>query len=168
MMEWSNKRFDTIDKTIVEIKEDMNKHSEETKKDMKDHKDFMNVVIGGFGTRAGENIEDMVAGTLRFALGRGDIYSKNLKLRQKLKDTDGLIGPKERMYEYDIYTHNGELIVFEVKSFTDKEAVERFADKADLFIRVKKPEGKVNKVIITLDKRSEVVNECKKRGIEMP
>ncbi len=163
-----DERFERVDKSLVELRKDMTKHSEETKKDMTDHKRFVNQMVGGFGTRAGENIENMVAGTLRYALGREEIYAKNLKLRQKLKDDEGLIGPKGRKYEYDIYSHNGELMIFEVKSFTNREAVERFNDKVELFIKLKKPEGKVNKVIITLDRGRAVVEECKKLGVHLP
>ena len=59
---------------------------------------------------------------------------------------------------------NTESVIFEIKSYAEEEDIERFNDKAEL---VKKKLGlkKVEKALITLEKRPSVVRLCDKFGI---
>ena len=160
--EESNKRFETVDRRFEELIFVIGK----IKEDVKNHEDFVNIIVGGFQRRAGRSLENMVAGTLRYALDRGDITSDNLKLREKVKDTRGMLGKKDREYEYDILLSKGKDIVFEIKSCPDKEDIERFADKCELIIKEKCPDkNKIEKVLVTLDKSSEVVETCAENDI---
>jgi hypothetical protein len=148
------------------MRQESNKRSEEAKEERKDLKDWVWKVVGGLQGRAGRNLEDVIAGTLRVALKRRDVKPENLKLRQKIIDNKGFVGPKGREYEIDIWVHNSESMVFEIKSYAEEEDVLRFNDKAGLAIEKLKLSNP-SKVFITLQKNREMTNICKELGVEL-
>ncbi len=85
-------------------------------------------------------------------------------MRRKIIDDKGLIGPKGREYEIDLYASDTIPLIFEIKSYAEKEDVERFNDKAELF---KKKRGikKIEKAFITLEKSREIMDTCERLGI---
>jgi hypothetical protein len=129
-----------------------------------DLKSWVGTVVGGFQNRAGKNLEEMVAGTLRLALGRKDIRSDSIRLRKKFVDTDGVIGLKGRRYETDILAEGNSLLVFEVKSLCDLEMAERFADKVEL-VKYLHPDRDVGGALIALEPDPEVVDYCREKQI---
>ena len=126
-------------------------------------KDWVSIVVGGFQRRAGRNLEDAVAGTLRIALGR-EVKPESIMLRKKIKDDEGMIGLKGRSYEVDLCLTNTESLIFEIKSYAEEADIERFNDKAELTIK-KLGLKKVEKALITLEKHPSVVELCDKFGI---
>ncbi|HID27888.1 MAG TPA: DUF748 domain-containing protein [Methanosarcinales archaeon] len=132
--------------------------------DFKDLKDWVGLVVGGFQRRAGRNLEDTVAGTLKIALNKKDIKPEHIIMRKKITDDEGLIGPKGRTYEIDLYITNSETLIFEIKSYAEEEDVVRFNDKAELAIK-KLNLKNVEKAFITLEKHPSVVNLCHQLGI---
>lgn len=170
MREDMERRFVAVDKRFEEMREDMNRRFEAVDKrfdkvdtDFKDLKDWVGIVVGGFQRRAGRNLEDAVVGTLRIALGK-KVKPKNITMRKKIMDDEGLIGPKGRSYEIDLCVTNTESLIFEIKSYAEEEDIERFNDKAELAIK-KLGLKKVEKALITLEKRPSVVELCDKFGI---
>jgi len=168
----TNHRFETVDKKFEEMREDMERRFEEVyhrfdkvDTDFKDLKDWMGIVVGGFQRRAGRNLEDAVAGTLRIALGK-DVKPENIRMRKKIQDDEGFIGPKGRSYEIDLCVTNTECLIFEIKSYAEEEDIERFNDKAELALK-KLDLKNVVKVLITLEKRPLVVELCDKFGIQV-
>jgi len=157
-----DKRFDVMDKRF----DAMDKRFDVMDKQFEDQKDWVSTVIGGLQGRAGRNLEDTIAGTLRVALKRKDIKPESIKLRQKIQDDDGIIGPKGRDYEFDILMHNGETAIFEIKSYAETEDVLRFNDKVEL---AKQKLGLINpsKIFITLQKHKDMMNTCKETGVEL-
>ena len=157
-----DKRFDAMDKRF----DVMDKRFDVMDKQFEDQKDWVSTVIGGLQGRAGRNLEDTIAGTLRVALKRKDIKPESIKLRQKIQDDDGIIGPKGRDYEFDILMHNGETAIFEIKSYAETEDVLRFNDKVEL---AKQKLGLINpsKIFITLQKHKDMMNTCKETGVEL-
>ena len=155
-----DKRFEAMDKRfeaiITELRE-MNQHSA-------DLKHWVQVNVGGLQRRAGRKLEDTIAGTLRFAMGLDDLSPDQLELRKKVEDREGLIGPKGRSYEYDLLLVNGEAIVFEIKSVPEVEDVQRFADKARLIESVL-DRPIIRRVMVSLDKPSDIVMACEDEGI---
>jgi hypothetical protein len=131
---------------------------------MRDLKYWVNGVVGGFQVRAGRSLEEMVAGTLRVAFEMKDVDPATIRLRQKIVDTAGRMGPPGRSYEYDLFASNGETWVFEIKAVANREAIERFSDKADLAAAELGLAG-VRKAVITLDKSDDVVDACREHGI---
>jgi hypothetical protein len=180
----TNRRFEAVDKKFEEMREDMEHRFEAADKrfeaidkrfeevyhrfdkvdsDFKDLKDWVGIVVGGFQRRAGRSLEDAVAGTLRIALGR-EVKPENIMMRKKIRDDEGLIGPKGRSYEIDLCVTNTESLIFEIKSYAEEEDIERFNDKAELAIK-NLGLKKVEKALITLEKHPSVVKLCDKLGI---
>ena len=157
--EAADKRFDAIDKRFEEVYHRFDKMD----RDFKDLKDWVGIVVGGFQRRAGRSLEDAVAGTLRIALGR-EVKPENIMMRKKITDDEGLIGPKGRSYKIDLCVTDTESLIFELKSYAEEEDIERFNDKAELAIK-KLGLKKVEKALITLEKRPSVVELCDKFGI---
>ena len=131
-----------------------------------DLRDWVEMIVGRFQTRSGRKLEDVVAGTMRLVLGRDDILSENVRLRQPIEDVDGLIGPSGRRYEVDILVDNSTLLVFEVKSVCEVEDVDRFADKVAL-MRTLHPDKTVDGVIVTMTPLNEVETRCVEWGIKL-
>jgi len=116
MREDMNRRFEAADKKFEEMREDTNRRFDKVDSDFKDLKDWVGIVVGGFQRRAGRNLVDAVAGTLRIALGK-DVKPENIRMRQKIQDGEGMIGPKGRSYEIDLCVTNTECLIFEIKSY---------------------------------------------------
>jgi len=160
------RRFEAVDKRFEEVYrrfEAVDKRFDKVDRDFNDLKDWVGIVVGGFQRRAGRSLEDAVAGTLRIALGK-EVTPEHIKMRKKITDDNGLIGPKGRSYEIDLCIKNEEWWIFEIKSYADAEDIERFNDKAELAIK-KLGLKKVGKALITLEKRPSVVKLCDKFGI---
>ncbi len=162
----TNRRFEAVDKRFEAIDkrfEEVYRRFDKVDRDSKDLKDWVGIVVGGFQRRAGRSLEDAVAGTLRIALGR-EVKPGNITMRKKVRDDEGMIGPKGRSYEIDLCLTNTESIIFEIKSYAEREDIERFNDKAEL---AEKKLGlkKVEKALITLEKHPSVVKLCDKFGI---
>ncbi|MFW0860258.1 MAG: hypothetical protein AAGB97_08950 [Dehalococcoidia bacterium] len=162
----SNRRFEAMNQELRALREDSNRRFDEIRQNSADLKDWVGIVVGGFQRRAGRYLEDAIAGTLRIALERTDISADKIKLRQKISDDEGVIGPVGRKHEVDLYITDSSAIIFEIKSYGDREAVERFSDKARL------AEGKMNlreveRVFITLEKQPEVIDACNELGITL-
>jgi hypothetical protein len=172
MQEQMDRRFEATERRFEAMQEQMDRrfdearqHREELRRFIEDLRRWMEVTVGGLQNRAGRNLEDLVAGTLRLALGLTDIEPEHVRLRQTIEDTHGRIGPRGRRYEYDILAIDGQAVVFEVKSTPDPEDVERFADKAELVAgALGRP---VRSVLLTLGRRDDVVEACRRRGVEL-
>ncbi len=174
-LDMHTKRFEAMDRRFEEAREESNRrfekideHFEKINTDMKDHRDFVNLLVGGTQRRVGRNLENTTAGTLRFALNRKDIKPESLKLRQKIIDTEGEMGVKGREYEYDLLASNGKFIIFEIKSTPKKEGIERFADKCNMAIKkLNLDANNVEKVIISLEKSERIGEICENNGITL-
>ncbi|MCY3870211.1 MAG: hypothetical protein OXG87_11690 [Gemmatimonadetes bacterium] len=150
-----NERFEKVDERFDQMDQRFS-----------DLRDWVEMIVGRFQTRSGRKLEDVVAGTMRLVLGRDDILSQNVRLRQSLEDEDGMIGPSGRRYEVDILVYNSTLLVFEVKSVCEVEDVDRFADKVGL-MRTLHPDKTVDGVIVTMAPLDEVEARCVEWGIKL-
>ncbi|MEW5766814.1 MAG: hypothetical protein AB1797_04195 [bacterium] len=171
--EESDRRFDLQIKELQAFRKEtaerfaaMDKRFDAMDKRFEDQKDWVARVVGGLQGRAGRNLEDVIAGTLRVALNRRDIRPENIIMRKKFLDDEGKIGPVGRDYEIDIYAHNSESIIFEVKSYAEPEDVVRFNDKAEL-VKEKLNLPSPSKILITLQKGREMVELCRRLGVEL-
>ena len=115
-----------------EFRTEVNDRLDRMERQFSDLRDWVEMIVGRFQTRSGRKLEDVVAGTMRLVLGRDDVATDHVRLRQPLEDAEGMIGPAGRRYEVDILVHNSALLVFEVKSVCELEDVDRFADKVEL------------------------------------
>jgi hypothetical protein len=167
--EESNRRFDELMREMREefkaVRGEMREEFKAVRGELRDHSHRMDLVVGGFSRRAGRNLEDAVAGTLRVGMGMRDLKPEDVRLRQKVSDADGLIGPPGRSYEYDLLVHDGEAWVFEVKSAAEPEDAERLALKTQL---VEKQLGRaVRPVLATLDRPDDLVAACERCGVRL-
>ena len=158
--------FDTFRLRIDEQFEKVDERFDQMDQRFSDLRDWVEMIVGRFQTRSGRKLEDVVAGTMRLVLGRDDILSENVRLRQPLEDVDGMIGPSGRRYEVDILVYNSTLLVFEVKSVCEVEDVDRFADKVAL-MRTLHPDKTVDGVIVTMAPLNEVETRCVEWGIKL-
>jgi hypothetical protein len=152
-------RFEKVDGRLDQMNQRMDGISDKT--------DKLALAVGGFQRRAGRKLEDVVAGALRFGLKRQDVSADNVRLRQKLADVEGMVGPAGRTYEVDILIDNSSLLVFEVKSAACKvEEVDRFADKVEL-ARQQHPDKVVEGALISLESADSVKARCAEWGIQI-
>ena len=158
--------FDTFRLRNDERFEKVDERFDQMDQRFSDLRDWVEMIVGRFQTRSGRKLEDVVAGTMRLVLGRDDILSENVRLRQPLEDVDGMIGPSGRRYEVDILVYNSTLLVFEVKSVCEVEDVDRFADKVAL-MRTLHPDKTVDGVIVTMAPLNEVETRCIEWGIKL-
>ena len=150
---------DKLDLTAGELNQRMD--------DIRDRSDKLDLAVGGFQRRAGRKLEDVVAGALRFGLKRQDVSADNVRLRQKLADVEGVVGPAGRIYEVDILIDNSSLLVFEVKSAACKvEEVDRFADKVEL-VRLQHPDKVVEGALVSLEPADTVKARCAEWDIQI-
>ena len=164
-----NEGFEKVDERFEKVDERFEKVDErfdQMDRRFSDLRDWVEMIVGRFQTRSGRKLEDVVAGTMRLVLGRDDILSENVCLRQPLEDEDGMIGPSGRRYEVDILVYNSTLLVFEVKSVCEVEDVDRFADKVGL-MRTLHPDKTVDGVIVTMAPLDEVETRCIEWGIKL-
>jgi hypothetical protein len=168
MQRQMDERFEAMQRQMDErfeaMQRQMDERFEAMEKRIDDHQSWVGIVVGRFQTRAGRNLEEAVAGTLRVALKVKDIEAENITLRRKLIDKEGRIGPAGRSYEVDICVHNGRALIFEVKSCPDEEDLYRFSDKADLAIKQWKLKKPV-KVVVSLEKQAYLEKTAKKLKI---
>lgn len=151
-----DERFEKIDERFEEISQQI------ARTDAK-----VDLTVGGFQRRAGRKLENMVAEVLRFGLKRQDVSADNVRLRQKLADVEGVVGPAGRTYEVDILVDNSSLVVFEVKSAACKvEEIDRFADKVAL-VRRQHPGKAVEGALISLEPADTVKARCAEWGIQI-
>ena len=162
-MKRSDERFERLFNELRKSREESNRRFEAVDRRFDNLEDWVGIVVGGFQRRAGRNLEDAIAGTLRIGLKR-DIKPENITMRKKIKDEEGMIGPKGREYEIDLYVTDGESLIFEIKSYAEEEDVEWFNDRAEL-AKKKLNLREAEKAIITLEKRPSFVRFCEQRSI---
>jgi hypothetical protein len=151
-----DQRFNGVNQQLVEIRQTI-----------ADLRDWVETNVGGLQRRSGRKLEDVVAGALRVALRRSDIKPDQLRLRQKIVDEKGVIGlPGQRRFEIDIIARDGQISVFEVKSFCEWEDVDRLADKVAL-IQALNPGVKVEGIMIAMSINDGVRERCAELGITL-
>ena len=168
-----NERFEKVEGELRALRNefdtfrsDVDGRFDQTDQRFSDLRDWVEMIVGRFQTRSGRKLEDVVAGTMRLVLGRDDISSENVRLRQPLEDVEGVIGPAGRRYEIDILADNSTLLMFEVKSVCEVEDVDRFGDKVAL-MRTLHPEKTVDGAIVTMAPLNEVEARCVEWGIAL-
>ena len=152
-----NEKFQQVDRRFDLLTEDVHRLS--------DRVDAGLMAVGNLQSRVGRNLEDLAAGTLRYALNRRDISPENVELRKSFVDHHGQIGPAGRDYEIDIFIDNSSVIVFEVKSNCDSQQLLHFNDKAEFIRKQDYPDKPCEKVLITLEKNSYLQNKYQELGI---
>jgi hypothetical protein len=159
-----NDRFEALLKDMNSRFEEMNQRFERIEQKFEDLKSWVGVVVGGFQRRAGQSLENAMAGMLRVALRRPDVREDMIQVRQKLTDHEGVMGVPGKQFEFDILVQDSEVIAFEVKSGSDVEMVEYFAQKRPI-VESAFPDKQVKMVFITLAPDESIAKACVQNGV---
>lgn len=157
-----DERFARVDERLEKVDERLGSLTQE----VRDSRDWFELTVGRLQTRAGRNLEDIVAGALRIGLKRPDVSPDQIKLRQKIVDVAGIVYKPGQQKEVDLVATNGEYIVFEVKSAARPGDVDEFAEKVSL-LRQLNPDKQVRGVFITLAPEPDVRQRCAELNIEL-
>jgi hypothetical protein len=130
-----HQRFDGIDKTLLDVRRDiarLNSGQEHIIRRLDGQENWLRFVVGDLRNEKGQTLEDMFAAALRYGLKNPDITADNIRLRQKIEDTEARFFPFNYSSEVDIIAENGEFLVFDVKASADADHVDMFAMKVKL------------------------------------
>lgn len=116
--------------------------------------------------KQGRTLEDMFAVMLRYGLKNQDIRPENIRLRQRLVDTEGHVFKAGFETEVDLIAEDGRLTVFEVKATAKPGDVDFLALKAEL-VAAQNPDKSVDGVFISLAAPPEVRQRCADYGLEL-
>jgi hypothetical protein len=155
----SNKRFEAMDKRFEEMHEEiMSLKSDIVRLDsnvreIKKGQDEISINLLPFMRRGGYHFENTVRGVIEMAL-----KIKGGKIEHFLEEIDG------EEIERDAYVHNGEKILFEIKSRIQRNDVSHFIRDAKI---AEKKLGKVRLVMIGFMIEDDALEYCDKAGIEV-
>jgi len=126
MFQETDKRFKETERYMREKAKEADKRSLETDRKIQETARLINELREEYKNRWGELVESLVSGCLLRILQKSDIPVK--KLRQNVRNYK-----KEPNYELDIVASNGdEVVVVEVKSVLNPEAVKHFISQLNL------------------------------------
>jgi hypothetical protein len=164
-----DKRFEQVDKRFEQVDkrfEQVDKRFEQVMAEIRGLRDWMELNVGGFLTRAGRRLEDVVAGAFCYGLKRQDILPEQVKLRQKIVDEQGVVFRAGKQREYDLIAVGEEIIVFEVKSTAKHDDIDDLSDKVKL-IKHLNPGKEVLGVLVMLGAESYHRQLCSERGLTL-
>ena len=158
----TKERFEQVDQRFEHIDQQF----EDMKHEIHGLRDWMQLNVGGFQTRAGKRLEDVVAGAFCYGLNRGDVRPELVKLRQKITDVEGWVYRAGKTREVDIIALGQNMIVFEVKSTADHDDIDDLADQVEL-VRHLHPENTVEGILVMLGAERDHRDLCAQKGIKL-
>jgi len=147
-----DRRFDAMHEEIMSIKSDTVRIDSDVQEIKKSQKEI-SVSLLPFMRRGGYHFEDTVKGVIEMAL-----KIKDGKIEHFTEEIDG------EEIERDAYVHNGEKILFEIKSRVQRRDVSYFIRDIKL---VEQKLGKVRPVMIGFLIDESALEYCNKAGIEV-
>ncbi|MFQ6126959.1 MAG: DUF3782 domain-containing protein [Candidatus Heimdallarchaeota archaeon] len=176
--EATDKRFEATDKRLEELRVDMNRRFEELLGQMnrrfeaweryfesiERRLDIIDAGLGALGHRSGIALERTILNVFRRALELRGIDVDKVEKMGIRDDRGDLYHPGAKI-EYDLYVHDEEHILFEIKYRITEQDLENFLVKTKFFEQKKgiRPQ----KVVITLEIEEYVKRLCADRGIEV-
>jgi hypothetical protein len=157
-----DQRFQQVDQRFQQV----DQRFEQVVSEIRGLRSWMELNVGGFQTKVGRRLEDVVAGAFCYGLERTDIGPEHVKLRQKITDNEGVVFRAGKTRELDIIALADEIIVFEVKSTADFDDIDDLADKVDLVRHLnsgKKTEG----VLVMLGAEQGHREMCEKKDLRL-
>jgi hypothetical protein len=158
----TNARFDRVDQRFEQVDQRL----EGLTAEVRGLRNWMELNVGGFQTRAGRRLEDVVAGAFCYGLERRDIRPDQVKLRQRIVDEHGAVFRPGKEMEVDMIAAGSELIVFEVKSTADYDDIDDLADKVKLVEHLN-PGKAVHGVLVMLGAEAEHRRLCSERRLKL-
>jgi len=100
-----NHRFEAVDRRFEAVIEELRNHSRQLRD--------VNIHLSALGGRVGYGLEDMVKTVVEEFAGHTFPFAERLLLRDEIGEVFGVAGAE---VEFDLYVHNGEAYLVEVKS----------------------------------------------------
>jgi hypothetical protein len=157
-----DQRFEQVDQRFQQV----DQRFEQVVSEIRGLRSWMELNVGGFQTKVGRRLEDVVAGAFCYGLERTDIGPEHVKLRQKITDNEGVVFRAGKTRELDIIVLADEIIVFEVKSTADFDDIDDLADKVEL-VRCLNPGKKTEGVLVMLGAEQGHRELCEKKGLRL-
>jgi hypothetical protein len=164
-----DRRFEQVDRRFEQVDrrfEQVDQRLEQMTAEIRGLRDWMELNVGGFQTRAGRRLEDVVAGAFCYGLERQDIHPEHVKLRQKIVDQQGIVFRPGKEREVDLIAVGSEIIVFEVKSTADHDDIDDLADKVKLVEHLNSGK-RVHGVLVMLGAETDHRKLCSERGLKL-
>lgn len=167
--EQMDRRFERIEGTLLDVRRDVAQlqHGHEMILERMDGQEsWLRFVTGNLQAEKGQTLEDMFAAALRYGLKNPDIVPEQIRLRQKLVDTEGQVFKSGFATEVDLIAENDKLTAFEVKATAKPNEVDIFALKVEL-VAAQNPDRQVRGVFISLATSEDVRQRCAEHGLEL-
>ncbi len=168
-----DQRFDQVDQRFVEVdqrfdrlEDKLDQSVAELRGEIRGLKDWMELNVGGFQTKAGRRLENVVAGAFCYGLQRSDIQPHQVQLRQKITDVEGVVFRPGKTREVDLIALGEEVLVFEVKATADADDIDDLSDKVQL-MRHLHPGKKVEGILVMLGAERDHRDLCAKHGLTL-
>ncbi|MFQ6127033.1 MAG: DUF3782 domain-containing protein, partial [Candidatus Heimdallarchaeota archaeon] len=162
-----NQRFEAMDQRFEALLAEMDRRFELTERHFESIERRLDIVDAGLGTlgyRSGIALERTLLNVFRRALElRGIEVEKVEKIG--LRDERGEFYSPGAKVEYDLYVHDGDHLLFEIKYHVTEEDLENFLLKAKFFEQ--KRGVRSQKIVIALEIDEYVKRLCTDRGIEV-
>jgi hypothetical protein len=114
-----DRRFEAVDRRFEAVIEELRNHSRQLRD--------VNIHLSALGGRVGYGLEDMVKAVVEEFAGHTFPVAERLLLRDESGEVFGVAGAE---VEFDLYAHNGEAYLVEVKSHLKPSDVLSFHQKA--------------------------------------
>jgi hypothetical protein len=166
------KRLDTIEERIEEYSKILVEHSrriEDLTKAVYEHSKAiaeLKISIGSLGRRIGLDLEKTILNLYRDQLLGLGIRDVNEIERFVYKDKEGKYLRKGAKIEVDIYAHDKEVYLIEVKSLVEEEDVDFFDKKCEIIAQVINKEIK-RKIIVAVNVTEDALRRAKELGIDV-
>ena len=164
-----DEQFEKVDQRFEKVEQRLDRIDQqfsEVRQEIRGLRDWMELNVGGFQTRAGRRLEVVVAGAFCYGLQRADISPDHVKLRQVIEDLQGVVFRPGKKREVDIIALGNEIIVFEVKSTADHDDIDDLADKVAL-VRHLHAGKQVEGVLVMLGAETEHRRLCREKGLRL-
>jgi hypothetical protein len=115
-----NTRFEAVDRRFEAIIEELRSHGRQLRE--------LNIHLSALGGRVGHGLEDMVKAVVEEFAGHTFPFAEHLVLRDETGEVFGVAGAE---VEFDLYAHNGEAYLVEIKSHLKTSDVLSFHQKAE-------------------------------------
>ena len=161
-----DQRFDKVDQSFDQMGRRIDELDQRLTAEIRGLKNWMELNVGGFQTRAGRRLEDVVAGAFCYGLERKDLRPDQVKLRQKIVDEQGVVFRPGKEREVDMIAVGPEIIVFEVKSTADYDDIDDLADKVKLVAHLN-PGKNVHGVLAMLGAEADQRRLCSQLGLKL-
>ena len=164
-IEEHSRRIEEISKRIEELTKILGEHTARIERLEKSVAE-LKISVGSLGRRIGLDLEKAVFSVYKDLLIGLGIKDVDRIERFVYVDSNGRYLEKGAKIEVDIYIHNGEVYLVEVKNLAEEEGVEWFNKKCEIVENIIGRKSK-RKIIVAINTTKEAVNRARELGIDI-